>query len=168
MLSELDNLPHECRLVSIDPYPRSVNEHKNWTFINEPLSADLVEKVMEWEPDLVFVDCSHVFKIGSDVSIIFDLLLPKTKQGAVIHFHDIFLPFHYPRSWVINDGRLWNEQYYLKQFLSYSSHFEVLLPLYYLHKSNALGPLFSSLGHSIKQLPFDSFPASFYIRRTRA
>ena len=43
-----------------------------------------------------------------------------------MHFHDIFWPFEYPRVWVEN-GRAWNEGYFLRAFLQYNSAFEILL-----------------------------------------
>ena len=29
----------------------------------------------------------------------------------MVHIHDIFLPDEYPKRWVIDEGRNWNEQY---------------------------------------------------------
>jgi hypothetical protein len=51
-------------------------------------------------------------------------------QGAFasrgIHFHDIFLPHDYPREWVLDENRSWNEQYLLRALLMHSSAFRVL------------------------------------------
>jgi len=76
--------------------------------------------------DLLFVDSSHVSKIGSDVNRIFFEILPSLPSGALIHFHDIFYPFEYPKDWVEN-GKHWNEAYLLRAFLQYNSAFELLL-----------------------------------------
>ena len=35
-----------------------------------------------------------------------------------IHFHDIFLPFDYPREWVLKLGLYWNEQYLVRAMLT--------------------------------------------------
>jgi len=53
--------------------------------------------------DILFIDSSHVAKIGSDLAIIFLRILPRLRRGVLVHFHDIFYPFSYPVSW-IRDG----------------------------------------------------------------
>jgi hypothetical protein len=76
--------------------------------------------------DILFVDSSHVSKIGSDVNFIVFEILPALKPGVLIHFHDILWPFEYPLQWII-DGRAWNEAYLLRAFLQYNTQFDVLL-----------------------------------------
>ena len=44
-----------------------------------------------------------------------------------MHVHDIYLPRHYRRDWVMDELRFWNEQYLLQAFLAFNSDFEVLL-----------------------------------------
>lgn len=83
--------------------------------------------------DILFVDSSHVVKTGSDVNFILFEILPKLKSGVLIHFHDIFFPFEYPKQWVL-EGRNWNEDYFLKAFLMYNNQFEIFLFSDYLHK----------------------------------
>ena len=85
------------------------------------------------ENDILFVDSTHVSKLNSDVNkIIFDVL-PSLKRGVVIHFHDIFWPFEYPKQW-IEEGRAWNEAYILRAFLEFNSSFEVIFFASYLHQ----------------------------------
>lgn len=83
--------------------------------------------------DMLFIDSTHVAKTGSDVNYILFEILPRLKSGVLIHFHDIFYPFEYPRDWVFN-GRNWNEVYFLKAFLMYNTTFEIKLFSHYLHK----------------------------------
>ena len=74
--------------------------------------------------DLLFVDSSHVVKTGSDVCrILFDIL-PRLPSGVFIHFHDIFLPYEYPKIW-IQQGFNWNEQYTIKALLLGSKMFDI-------------------------------------------
>lgn len=76
--------------------------------------------------DILFVDSTHVSKIGSDVNrILFDIL-PRVRPGVLIHFHDIFYPFEYPRDW-IEEGRAWNEAYVLRAFLQFNEQFEIVV-----------------------------------------
>lgn len=75
--------------------------------------------------DMLFIDSTHVMKTGSDVCYeLFDIL-PALAPGVLVHFHDIFWPFEYPRSWAIDSNRSWNEIYALRAFLMYNRSFEV-------------------------------------------
>src|SRR5471032_1228815 len=60
--------------------------------------------------DILFIDSSHVSKIGSDVNYLFFEVLPRLASGVVIHVHDIFWPFEYPEEW-FREGRCYNELY---------------------------------------------------------
>lgn len=50
--------------------------------------------------DILFIDSSHVLKIGSDVKYEYLELIPRIKPGVVVHIHDIFPPAEYPQEWV--------------------------------------------------------------------
>ncbi len=76
--------------------------------------------------DVLFIDSTHVSKVGSDVNWLVFEVLPRLADGVVVHFHDIFWPFEYPREW-LEEGRGWTENYLLRAFLSYNDRFEVLL-----------------------------------------
>jgi predicted O-methyltransferase YrrM len=84
------------------------------------------------ENDILFIDSSHVCKIGSDVNYLFLEVLPQLKKGVLIHIHDIFLPLSYPRSWVEELDLFWNEQYMLHAFLIGNRDFEVLISNNYM------------------------------------
>lgn len=76
--------------------------------------------------DLLFIDSTHVSKVGSDVNWLVFEVLPRLADGVVVHFHDIFWPFEYPQAW-LREGRGWTENYLLRAFLSYNERFRVLL-----------------------------------------
>ena len=76
--------------------------------------------------DVLFIDSSHVSKAGSDVNHLFFEVLPRLAPGVRIHIHDVFLPFEYPRSWLLEQGRSWNEQYLLQALLMHSTAFGVV------------------------------------------
>jgi len=44
---------------------------------------------------------------------------------VLIHVHDVYWPFEYPESWVV-EGRAWNEAYFLLAFLLDNDTFEIL------------------------------------------
>ena len=97
---------------------------------------ELVESMLQTVPvesfdrleanDILFVDSTHVSKAGSDVNLVFFEILPRLRSGVVVHLHDVFHPFEYPRRW-LEEGRAWNEAYLLRAFLEYNREFEVLL-----------------------------------------
>jgi predicted O-methyltransferase YrrM len=76
--------------------------------------------------DILFIDSSHVSKIGSDLNHLIFNVLPHLRAGVIVHFHDIFWPFEYIKDWA-EAGWAWNEDYLLRAFLSYNTHFEILL-----------------------------------------
>ncbi|MEB3065627.1 methyltransferase domain-containing protein [[Mycobacterium] zoologicum] len=76
--------------------------------------------------DILFIDSTHVLKTASDVHYELFSILPNLDKGVLIHFHDIHYPFEYPRTWLFEDNRSWNEIYALRAFLAYNSAFEVL------------------------------------------
>ena len=83
--------------------------------------------------DILFIDSSHVAKIGSDVNFLVFKILPRLKPGVLIHVHDILYPFEYPKEWVF-EGRFWNEAYLLKAFLMFNSDFKIIIFNDYLAK----------------------------------
>ena len=76
--------------------------------------------------DILFIDSTHVSKVFSDVNYIFFEIMPSLAPGVLIHFHDIFYPFEYPRDWVY-ENKAWNELYLLRAFLQYNSVFRIIL-----------------------------------------
>jgi len=74
--------------------------------------------------DILFIDSSHVVKVGSDVPWLLLVVLPRLKKGVIVHFHDIFYPESYPRDWLAK-GWSWNESQMLRAFLVNNSRFEV-------------------------------------------
>lgn len=76
--------------------------------------------------DFLLIDSSHVAKTGSDVQALFFDILPALAPGVVVHLHDIFDKFEYPEEW-LREGRGWNEQYMLRAFLQFNTHFRIKL-----------------------------------------
>jgi len=72
------------------------------------------------------VDTTHTVKIGSDVNRIILRILPLLAPGVVVHFHDICLPYEYPRYLLEDYALYWAEQYLLQAFLAMNPSFEVL------------------------------------------
>jgi predicted O-methyltransferase YrrM len=120
-------------LTFIEPFPDrlmsvlSDKDHRTVKLIQSVVQAVPVSKFLELgEDDLLFIDSSHVSKIGSDVNYLFFEILPRLNRGVIVHIHDIFYPFEYPFDW-IQEGRSWNESYLLRAFLTDNPRFEILL-----------------------------------------
>jgi predicted O-methyltransferase YrrM len=119
-------------LTFIEPYPERLKE-----LLFEKDKIDLIEKKVQTvseevftslnEGDMLFIDSSHISKTGSDLNFLVFNVLPKLKKGVIVHFHDVFHPFEYPKKWVLNEKRNWNECYFLKAFLMYNSNFRIIL-----------------------------------------
>jgi hypothetical protein len=92
------------------------------------------------ENDILFIDSSHVCKIGSDVNYEILEILPNLNKGVVIHFHDISLPYEYSKTYATNPSfrMFWTEAYLLQAFLAHNNCFEILLPMAYLQKEYEL------------------------------
>jgi hypothetical protein len=75
--------------------------------------------------DLLFIDSSHVGKVGSDVVHLLTRVLPLLQPGVLIHIHDLFWPFEYPEDWLMA-GRAWNEAYVVQAFLQFNAAFEIV------------------------------------------
>jgi hypothetical protein len=82
--------------------------------------------------DFLFIDTTHTVKLGSDVNHLIFNVLPYINPGVFIHFHDIFLPYEYPKHWYDDISIFWNEQYLLLAYLLENPTMELILPNYYL------------------------------------
>ena len=78
------------------------------------------------ENDVLFIDSSHVSKIGSDVNRLYFDVLPVLARGVLIHIHDVAGNLEYPRGW-LEQGRAWNEQYLLRAFLMNNRDYRIEL-----------------------------------------
>jgi hypothetical protein len=119
----------------IEPYPDKTLK------TNPRISSLLAQKVQEVdlsffttleENDILFIDTTHAIKTGGDVYYLFLEVLPRLKHGVLIHIHDIFLPWDYPRAWVLDHLMFSNEQYLVQAFMTFNSGFEILFSSSYM------------------------------------
>jgi hypothetical protein len=110
--------------------------------------------------DLLIVDTTHTVKMGGDVNHVVLDLLPRLRYGVLVHFHDIFLPWEYPRKWAEDYGLFWNEQYLLQAFLSMNDRFEILCALYALARRRP-----ERLRELVPSWRDGASPGAFWIRR---
>jgi hypothetical protein len=135
-------------LIAVEPYPNEVLKRgfPGLSFlIQKPLEqVDLNLFARLGENDILFIDSTHVLKIGGDVKYAYLEILPRLKKGVIVHSHDIFLPFEYPKSWVLDKHLFWTEQYLLQAFLAFNSSFEILWAGHYMSRNylNELSEVF--------------------------
>nr|WP_259372700.1 class I SAM-dependent methyltransferase [Schlegelella koreensis] len=130
----------------IDPYPERLlgllrsEDRERCTVHAKPVQDVPLELFDKLEAnDILFIDSSHVAKIGSDVVHLLTYVLPRLKRGVLVHVHDIFWPFEYPKMWLMQ-GRAWNENYMLKAFLQFNDRFRIVFFSSYLaiHHADAI------------------------------
>jgi len=131
---------NQINLTFIEPYPERLysllndNDIKQTSILQSDIQLVNLDNFKKLHAgDILFVDSSHVVKTGSDVNYILFEILPLLNSGVLIHFHDVFYPFEYPKEWVL-EGRNWNEDYFLKAFLINNSKFEIRLFADYIQK----------------------------------
>lgn len=139
------------RLCFIDPYPERLLALMNE---KDRLSSQVISREVQSVPlslygvleagDILFVDSSHVAKTGSDLNHILFGILPALKPGVLIHFHDIFFPLEYPKTWVMQ-GRNWNENYLIRAFLMHNNAYRIRLYSDYI---------FNHHQEAFQQMPF--------------
>lgn len=157
---------HRFEHVIVDPHP----------FTASPLGAvagavlrpervedvDVEELTAELTAgDVLFVDTTHTVKTGGDVTRIVLELFPRLAPGVWVHLHDVFLPYEYPREWVVEDRRAWAEQYLLQAFLAFNETFEVMLPAHAVTRAapDLITELVPSYAPGVQ-------PGAFWMRRT--
>jgi hypothetical protein len=125
---------HDLELTFIDPNPERLlgllkgNDHAVTTLYRKPVQEVPIEAfdVLE-KDDILFIDSSHTSRSRSDVNVLFFDVLPRLREGVVVHIHDIFYPFEYPDAWLNTQGFAWNELYFVRAFLTYNSTFQITL-----------------------------------------
>ncbi len=127
-----------ARVLGIEPFPSRVLQqsfHKLDDLIQSNVQDVPLDVFKRFDRgDVLFVDTSHTVKAGSDVNHIVFNILPALRDGVIIHFHDVFLPYEYPKHWITEWGFFWNEQYLILAFLMHNNAFTPLLMNYFLSK----------------------------------
>ncbi len=125
-----------CEMTCIDPFPTG-----RLRDLEDPVVEAVVSKVEATDPgvfaeldagDVLFIDSTHVLKLGGDVAFLFLEVLPRLRPGVVVHIHDIHFPYNtpYPAEQYIFRAK-WplyrTEAMLLQAFLSFNREFEIML-----------------------------------------
>lgn len=151
-----------AELTAIEPYPAPwLKSLPGIRLVEKPVQEVPLEELTRLEAgDVLFIDSTHVATIGSDV--VYELLeiVPRLKPGVLVHLHDIFLPYEYPRHFVTGLRVFWNEQYLLQAFLAFNRSFEVLAAANWLQRTHP-----QALAAAFPSWTADRVPGSFWMRR---
>jgi len=150
-----------ARQICIEPYEKPWLERLSGIDLRR---ARVEEVDMDWatvlEPgDLLFIDSSHVIRPQGDVVTEYLYILPRLASGVFVHVHDVFTPRDYRAGWVVDEVRLWNEQYLMEGVLGNADRYEVVAALNYLKHDH-----FAALKRVCPHLGPMTEPGSFYFR----
>ena len=133
LLDEIDHSLLEINVTCIEPYPQRLlgllreSDHERLTLHKKPVQdvpRDMYSQL--GSGDVLFIDSTHVVKAGSDVNWLMLHILPQLAKGVIVHVHDVFWPFEYPKTW-LGEHRDWTEDYLLHAFLIGNTSWEILL-----------------------------------------
>lgn len=126
-------------ILCIEPYPyRNLRQIEQIQVIQELVQDVPLETfTILTEGDILFIDSSHVVRLGGDVPYLFLEVLPAIPPGVHIHVHDISFPFNVPyppEFWTLGEHpqsphwpMYWTEPMLLQAFLAFNSAFEITL-----------------------------------------
>ena len=130
-LDESGNL--EANVTFVEPYPERLlgllrpSDNQRCKIIKQPVQALDVHLFEDLQQnDILFIDSTHVLKTASDVHFELFEVMPRLRNGVLIHFHDVHYPFEYPESWIFDLNYSWNEIYAVRAFLMYNREFEIM------------------------------------------
>ncbi|MGE5340255.1 MAG: class I SAM-dependent methyltransferase [Candidatus Omnitrophota bacterium] len=166
-MKALDRNRHEgypSQFYSIEPYPNDFIKNlkaDHFELINRKLQ-DMDLSFFE-ETDLLFIDSSHVSRIGSDVNCEILEIIPRLKKDTYIHWHDILIPNNYWKEWVRDARLFWNESYMVHAFMLFNDSFRVMWAGHYMQrmyheKLSQAFPFFDPSKHKL---------SSFWVQRIK-
>jgi hypothetical protein len=165
ILKNQDENGQICELIAIEPFPNEILTN-GFPGLTKLIPLKLQDVPLSQfnelgENDILFIDSSHVLKIGSDVQYEYLEILPRLNKNVIIHIHDIFFPMEYHRDWIFKEHLFWNEQYLLQAFLMFNDMFKVLWSANYIHLKcpEELIRAFDSYNND------HDFPSSFWMKK---
>ena len=163
MLDVAERSLPDLQIVCVEPYADRLRSRLR------PADVDrirLIESKVEEVPiedlvslvgpgDMLFIDSTHVVKVGSDVCYLYFEILPRLPVGAIVQIHDMFWPFEYPTEWV-RERRGWAELYLVRALLMNNDAWEVLL---------FGSQVWTDHGEHVPEDLRPKWPGSLYLRR---
>ena len=123
--NEKDGTP-PCKHTCIEPYESPWLEELSITVLRQGVEDVDPAVFTGLAPrDIVFIDSSHVIRPQGDVVTEYLQILPRLPKGVWVHVHDIATPMDYPASVIVEQVKLWNEQYLLEAFLTHNRDWRI-------------------------------------------
>jgi hypothetical protein len=147
--------------VVVDPRPMPQLDALEGVQVERTTPRALPDERFAWlqDGDLLFLDTDHTVGVGADVNRVVLEGLPTLAQGVLVHVHDVFLPFEYPRE-LAERGVAWQEQYLIQAFLCGNPDWAVLLA------NHALARLHGErLRRLVPGLDEGARPSAFWLER---
>ncbi len=125
-----------CEMTCVDPFPtgrlRELKEPPVNAVVSKVEATDFALFEALDTGDVLFIDSTHVLKLGGDVAFLFLEVLPRLRPGVVVHVHDIHFPYNtpYPAKQYVFRAK-WplyrTEAMVLQAFLSFNREFDIVL-----------------------------------------
>lgn len=174
-LSAAEYANYNPDIFCVDPYPNDFllqsSRIGDIDLIQKGAEEVKAERVKKLGSDLLFfVDSTHTLGPSGEVTRIVLELLPRLKEGAYAHFHDINFPYDYGRNILDSSMFFGHEGALLLAFLAHNDRFRILMSQSMLHYSSpdklkeylpSYSPAPSSDGLSVGE---GDFPSSIYLR----
>lgn len=159
--NQADDPSYACEHVCVEPYEMPWLEGLGVTVVRKKAEElELAFFAQLQDNDILFIDSSHIIRPQGDVIFEYLELLPSLNKGVIVHVHDIFSPKNYPKQWIEDEVRFWNEQYLLEAFLTHNHNWKILGALNFLRHNH-----YDALKRVAPFLTPDREPGSFYIRK---
>ncbi len=154
-------------LICIEPYPYEELQKLQGVSQLIPQKVQAVPRSFFRqldENDILFIDSSHIVKVGSDVVYLFLEVLPVLRPGVVVHVHDIGFPYWRMQPLACLEDTLFaNEVFLVQAFLAFNDVFQILLCSSFLHFDHpeVLKGLFPRYD------PASHMPSSLWLQRVK-
>lgn len=159
--NQTDDPSYKCEHICIEPYEMPWLEESGVSVVRskvEDVELSFFSNLQE--NDILFIDSSHIIRPQGDVLFEYLELLPSLRKGVIVHIHDIFSPRNYPKQWLQDEVRFWNEQYLLEAFLTHNGSWKVVGALNFLHHNHY--DKFKTVAPFVTP---EREPGSFYIQK---
>jgi hypothetical protein len=158
-----ESTQYKCQHICIEPFEVPWLEKTGVNVLRKKVELiDITEFQKLEDGDFLFIDSSHIIRPQGDVLYEYLEILPNLAKGVSVHIHDIFTPNDYPKEWVFDQVKLWNEQYLLEAFLSNNDSWEITGSLNLLFNNH-----FDELKRVCIYLTKDRDPGAFYIKKIK-
>ena len=174
---DLSNIKN-YKMLCIDPNPSNllINllKEKKIKLIKAKVEDISIKKILNFKPELIFIDTTHTVKPLSDVEYIYTRILPNIKN-CIIHVHDIYFPYLYQNNLHKNSFMQWCETMILYCYLINNNKSKLILSLPHIFHENK--NIFNELFKSWKLAKFRfglqknlwdnkvHFPSSIYLQQ---